>query len=142
MRAVGFRVNGGVEVLEELDLPEPVPAAGQVAVRVAFAGVNFAEIQHRRGEFGTPDGPGGVDVPGLEVAGAVVALGAGVSGLEVGEPIAAYLPAFGGYAEVVTADTRFVRSLRTGAGEADPAEAAGLPCVSRRPLVCSRTPVG
>ncbi|GGS90051.1 quinone oxidoreductase family protein [Streptomyces cinerochromogenes] len=129
MRAVGFRVNGGIEVLEELDLPEPVPAPGQVAVRVAFAGVNFAEIQHRRGEFGTPDGPGGVDVPGLEAAGVVVALGAGVSGLEVGEPVAAYLPAFGGYAEVAAADTRFVRSLRTGAGEADPAEAAGLPCV-------------
>ncbi|MGW0190116.1 quinone oxidoreductase family protein [Streptomyces sp. NPDC003362] len=129
MRAVGFRANGGAEVLEELDLPEPVPGAGQVAVRVAFAGVNFAEIQHRRGEFGAPDGPGGVDVPGLEVAGVVVALGAGVSGLEVGEPIAAYLPGFGGYAEVVSADTRFVRSLRTEAGVADPAEAAGLPCV-------------
>ncbi|MFJ9481634.1 alcohol dehydrogenase catalytic domain-containing protein [Streptomyces mirabilis] len=129
MRAVGFRVNGGVEVLETLDLPDPAPTAGQVTVRVAFAGVNFAEIQHRRGEFGTPDGPGGVDVPGLEVAGTVAALGAGVSGLEVGEPIAAYLPAFGGYSEMVTADTRFVRSLRTGAGEADLAEAAGLPCV-------------
>ncbi|MGW2780337.1 quinone oxidoreductase family protein [Streptomyces populi] len=129
MRAVGFRVNGGVEVLEELDLPEPVPAAGQVVVRVAFAGVNFAEIQHRRGEFGVPDGPGGVDVPGLEVAGTVAALGAGVSGLEVGEPVAAYLPAFGGYAEAVIADTRFVRPLRTSAGEADPAAAAGLPCV-------------
>ncbi|MFE2601774.1 alcohol dehydrogenase catalytic domain-containing protein [Streptomyces mirabilis] len=129
MRAVGFRVNGGVEVLETLDLPDPVPTAGQVTVRVAFAGVNFAEIQHRRGEFGTPEGPGGVDVPGLEVAGTVAALGAGVSGLEVGEPIAAYLPAFGGYSEVVAADTRFVRSLRTGAGEADLTEAAGLPCV-------------
>jgi NADPH2:quinone reductase len=98
-------------------------------VRVAFAGVNFAEIQHRRGEFGAPDGPGGVDVPGLEVAGVVLALGAGVSGLRIGEPVAAYLPDFGGYAEVVTADARFVRSLRTAAGEADPAEAAGLPCV-------------
>ncbi|MEV5313717.1 zinc-binding dehydrogenase [Streptomyces sp. NPDC052610] len=129
MRAVGFRANGGAEVLEELDLPEPVPGAGQVAVRVAFAGVNFAEIQQRRGELGAPDGPGGVDVPGLEVAGVVVALGAGVSGLEVGEPIAAYLPGFGGYAEVVSADTRFVRSLRTEAGVADPAEAAGLPRV-------------
>ncbi|MER5197285.1 quinone oxidoreductase family protein [Streptomyces sp. NPDC002755] len=129
MRAVGFRVNGGTEVLEEFDLPEPVPTAGQVAVRVAFAGVNFAEIQHRRGEFGSPDGPGGVDIPGLEVAGTVMALGTGVTGLEVGEPIAAYLPAFGGYAEVAVADIRFVRSLRTEAGEADPAQAAGLPCV-------------
>ncbi|RAJ31200.1 zinc-binding alcohol dehydrogenase family protein [Kitasatospora sp. SolWspMP-SS2h] len=42
MRTAGFRVNGGVEVLEELDAPEPVPAAGQVTVRVAFAGVDLA----------------------------------------------------------------------------------------------------
>ncbi len=51
-----------------------------------------------------------------------------MSGLEVGEPIAAYLPAFGGYAEVVTADTRFVRSRRTGA-ENRPGQAAGLPAL-------------
>ncbi|MFK0192596.1 alcohol dehydrogenase catalytic domain-containing protein [Kitasatospora sp. NPDC090308] len=129
MRAVGFRVNGGVEVLEELDVPEPVPAAGQVTVRVAFAGVNFAEVQHRRGEFGAPDGPHGVDVPGLEVAGAVSALGPGVTGLSVGEPVAAYLPAFGGYAELAVADARSTRSLQTAAGEVDPAHAAALPCV-------------
>ncbi|MEU1519816.1 zinc-binding dehydrogenase [Streptomyces sp. NPDC005811] len=129
MRAVGFRINGGIEVLEELEVPEPVPAPGQVAVRVAFAGVNFAEIQHRRGEFGAPDGPGGVDIPGLEVSGTVVALGAGVSGPAVGQPVAAYLPAFGGYAETVAVDTRFVRPLHTAAGEADPARAAALPCV-------------
>jgi NADPH:quinone reductase-like Zn-dependent oxidoreductase len=129
MRAVGFRANGGTEVLELLDMPQPVPGPGQVAVKVVFAGVNFAEIQHRRGEFGVPDGPGGADVPGLEVSGTVAALGEGVSGLVVGEPVAAYLPAFGGYAEVTAADTRFVRSLRTSAGEADLDQAAGLPCV-------------
>jgi NADPH2:quinone reductase len=38
-----------------------------VLIEVAYAGVNFAEVQHRRGEFGEPDGPGGYDVPGLEV---------------------------------------------------------------------------
>ncbi|MFC7830887.1 zinc-binding alcohol dehydrogenase family protein [Streptomyces sp. NPDC057375] len=129
MRAVGFRTNGGLEVLEELDRPEPVPGPGQVSIRVAFAGVNFAEIQHRRGEFGPPDGLGGVDVPGLEVSGTIAALGTGASGLEAGEPVAAFLPGFGGYAEVATADVRFVRSLRTEAGEADMAQAAGIPCV-------------
>ncbi len=67
MQAVAFLANGGTEVLEMLEVPEPVPGRGQVAVQVAFAGVNFAEIQHRRGEFGAPDGPGGADVPGLEL---------------------------------------------------------------------------
>jgi NADPH:quinone reductase-like Zn-dependent oxidoreductase len=129
LRAVGLRANGGTDVLELLEVPEPVPGRGQIAVQVAFAGVNFAEIQHRRGEFGGPDGPGGVDVPGLEISGTVTALGEGVTEPEVGEPVAAYLPAFGGYAQVVVADTRFVRSLRTDAGEADLDQAAGLPCV-------------
>lgn len=110
-------------------MPEPAPGPGQVVIRAAFAGVNFAEVQHRRGEFGAPDGPGGVDVPGLEVSGTVAALGAGVTGLSTGEPVAAYLPAMGGYAQAVVADSRFVRSLRTEAGEADLADAAGLPCV-------------
>ncbi|MCZ4125883.1 quinone oxidoreductase family protein [Streptomyces sp. H39-S7] len=50
-------------------------------------------------------------------------------GLAVGEPVAAYLPHFGGYAQTVLADPRFVRSLRTEAGEVDPSQAAAVPCV-------------
>ncbi|MFF5139569.1 alcohol dehydrogenase catalytic domain-containing protein [Streptomyces sp. NPDC013157] len=77
MRAYGFKSNGGPEVLEEIRVPTPRPGPGQVLIEVAYAGVNFAEVQHRRGEFGEPDGPGGYDVPGLEVSGSVATLAAG-----------------------------------------------------------------
>src|SRR5438445_3526063 len=99
MRAYAFQTNGGPEVFEQVELPTPAPSAGQVLIAVAFAGLNFAEVQHRRGEFGGPDGPGGYDVPGLEVSGRVAAVGDGVVGLSGGEQVAAYLPGFGGYAE-------------------------------------------
>lgn len=125
MRAVGFKTNGGPEVLEEITVPEPEPGAGQVLIRVAYAGVNFAEVQHRRGEFDAPAGWQGYDVPGLEVSGTVVGVGDGVAGLEVGEQVAAYLPNFGGYAEFAVADAVFVRPT----GAVSLAQAAGLPCV-------------
>ncbi|MEV6028475.1 zinc-binding dehydrogenase [Streptomyces sp. NPDC052036] len=125
MRAYGFKSNGGTEVLEEIRVPTPAPGPGQVLIEVAYAGVNFAEVQHRRGEFGEPDGPGGYDVPGLEVSGTVVALGSGAPGPPVGEQVAAYLPAFGGYAEFAVADADFVRPVRG----LPLASAAGVPCV-------------
>ncbi|MFD4507201.1 zinc-binding alcohol dehydrogenase family protein [Streptomyces sp. NPDC058457] len=125
MRAYGFKSNGGPEVLEEIQVPAPRPGPGQVLIEVAYAGVNFAEVQHRRGEFGEPGGPGGYDVPGLEVSGTVAALGDGATGPAVGEQVAAYLPAFGGYAEFAVADTDFVRPV----GRLPLAHAAGVPCV-------------
>ncbi|MER6272383.1 zinc-binding dehydrogenase [Streptomyces sp900105755] len=125
MRAYGFKSNGGPEVLEEIQVPTPRPGPGQVLIEVAYAGVNFAEVQHRRGEFGEPDGPGGYDVPGLEVSGTVAALGTGVTERAVGEQVAAYLPAFGGYAEFAVADADFVRPV----GRLPMAVAAGVPCV-------------
>ena len=78
MYAYAFKTNDGPEVFERIDLPIPEPGPGQVLMEVAFAGVNFAEVQHRRGEFGAPDGPGGYDVPGLEASGRIAAIGAGV----------------------------------------------------------------
>ena len=72
MRAVGFDVIGGPEVLRPVELPVPEPGPGQVLVRVAYAGVNYGEVQHRLGDFGAPDGTA---VPGLEVSGEVAALG-------------------------------------------------------------------
>ncbi|WP_405813099.1 alcohol dehydrogenase catalytic domain-containing protein [Streptomyces sp. NBC_01390] len=119
------RTGGLAEILAEIQVPTPVPGPGQVLIEVAYAGVNFAEVQHRRGEFGAPDGPGGYDVPGLEVSGTVAALGSGASGPAVGEQVAAYLPAFGGYAEFAVADTDFVRPV----GGLPLAHAAGVPCV-------------
>jgi NADPH2:quinone reductase len=118
VRAVGFDVNGGPEVLRTVELPVPAPGPGEVLLRVAYAGVNYGEVQHRLGDFGPARG---VTVPGLEVSGEITALGPGVTGLAVGDPVAAYLPEGGGYAEyaVALADFAFPLdgiSLRDGGG--------------------------
>ncbi|MFI0940285.1 zinc-binding alcohol dehydrogenase family protein [Streptomyces sp. NPDC021020] len=123
MHAVGFDVNGGPEVLRPQEVRTPAPGPGQVLIEVAWAGVNYGELQHVLGDFGPPEGPGGVDVPGLEVSGEIAALGSGVSGLAVGDPVAAYLPDGGGYAEYAVAPAEFVFPLdgiplREGGGAA------------------------
>lgn len=120
MRAVGFDVNGGPEVLRPVELPVPEPGPGQVLIQVAYAGVNYGEVQHRLGDFGPPDG---IAVPGLEVSGEIAGLGAGVTGLAIGDPVAAYLPDGGGYAEYAVAPADFAFpldgiSLRDGGGAA------------------------
>lgn len=120
MRAVGFDVIGGPEVLRPVELPVPGPGPGQVLIRVAYAGVNYGEVQHRLGDFGAPDG---IAVPGLEASGEIAALGPGVTGLAVGDPVAAYLPDGGGYAEYALAPAEFAFpldgiSLRDGGGAA------------------------
>ncbi|MEY9863172.1 NADPH2:quinone reductase [Catenulispora sp. GAS73] len=125
MRAHAFKTNGGPEVFESIELPVPGLDDRSVLIEVAFAGVNFAEVQHRRGEFGEPDGPGGYDVPGLEASGCVVAVGDGVTEVRVGEEVAAYLPAFGGYAQFAVTSADFVRPV----GALPLEVAAGVPCV-------------
>jgi NADPH2:quinone reductase len=120
VRAVGFDVNGGPEVLRPVELPVPAPGPGQVLIRVAYAGVNHGEMQHRLGDFGAPDG---IAVPGLEVSGEVAALGPDVTGLACGDLVAAYLPDGGGYAEYAVAPADFAYpldgiSLRDGGGTA------------------------
>jgi NADPH:quinone reductase len=120
VRAVGFDVIGGPEVLRPVQLPVPEPGPGQVLIRVAYAGVNYGEVQHRLGDFGAPDG---IAVPGLEVSGEIAGFGPGVSGLSVGDPVAAYLPDGGGYAEYALAPAEFAFpldgiSLRDGGGAA------------------------
>lgn len=120
MRAVGFDVNGGPEVLRTVELPVPEPGPGEVLIRVAYAGVNYGEVQHRLGDFGAPRG---IDVPGLECSGEVAALGPGVTGLSAGDHVAAYLPSGGGYAEYAVAPADFAfpldgLCLRDGGGAA------------------------
>ncbi|WP_405586078.1 zinc-binding alcohol dehydrogenase family protein [Streptomyces sp. NBC_01190] len=120
MLAVGFDVNGGPEVLRPVELPVPEPGPGQVLIRVAYAGVNYGEMCHRLGDLGAPDG---IDVPGYEVSGEVAALGPGVTGLSCGDPVAAFLPDGGGYAEFAVAPAAFAYpldgiSLRDGGGVA------------------------
>ncbi|WP_042420760.1 quinone oxidoreductase family protein [Streptacidiphilus anmyonensis] len=99
MRAVAFDKLGGPEVLEVVDLPEPEPGEGEVAIEVTWAGVNFADAKARSAGYRVDALP---FRPGLEVSGTVRALGAGVTGLAVGQRVFAMLNGRG-YAETVVA---------------------------------------
>jgi len=87
---------GPPEVLTLAARPDPVPAAGEMLIEVAAAGVNRPDVIQRYGKYPPP--PGASDIPGLEVAGVVAALGPGVTGWSTGEAVCA-LVAGGGYAE-------------------------------------------
>ena len=98
MRAVVVTEPGAPDVLRVEDVPEPGPGPGEVLVDVVAAGVNRADLMQRQGHYPPP--PGASEILGLEVSGHVAALGAGVTGLQVGQPCVALL-AGGGYAERV-----------------------------------------
>ena len=100
MRAVEISKPGPPEVLKAVERPDPMPAAGEVRIRVAAAGVNRPDVLQRRGAYPPP--PGASDLPGLEVAGEIDMLGSGVSEWHVGDRVCALL-AGGGYATVCTA---------------------------------------
>jgi NADPH2:quinone reductase len=96
MKVVEISQFGPPEVLTVVERPDPVPAAGEILIDVAAAGINRPDVIQRLGKYPPP--PGASDIPGLEVAGVVAALGADVGGWSVGDPICALL-AGGGYAE-------------------------------------------
>ena len=98
MRAVVITEPGGPEVLEWREVPDPVPAYGEVLVRVAASAVNRADLLQRQGLYPPPRG--GSAYPGLECSGTVAALGDGVTGWSVGDTCTALLSG-GGYAELV-----------------------------------------
>ncbi len=98
MTAVEIAQPGGPEVLTPVSRPVPEPGAGQVLIKVAYAGVNRPDALQRAGAYAPP--PGASDLPGLEASGEVTALGEGVSDLAVGDQVCALLPG-GGYAEYV-----------------------------------------
>jgi NADPH:quinone reductase-like Zn-dependent oxidoreductase len=96
MRAIVLDRHGGPEVLRVCDVPDPVPGAGQVRVRVEAIGVNYAEVLSRKGLYGwAPPMP---YTPGMEAAGTIDALGAGVEGRAVGERVIVGAQ-YGAYAE-------------------------------------------
>jgi NADPH2:quinone reductase len=125
MRAVVVTTYGGPDVLQLRDLPEPQAGPGQVVIRVAYAGVNYAEIMGRRGDYHATSLP---FTPGLEVAGVISAIGEGVAGLRVGQPVAAFTGA-GGYAELAVASAALTFPLDTIALPVDLAQAAAYPTI-------------
>ena len=96
MQAAGFDAPGGPEVLRLIELPVPSPAPGEVLVKVAYAGVNRPDVIQRQGFYPPP--PGASPIPGLEIAGEVVALGEGADPMLLGRQVCA-LVSGGGYAE-------------------------------------------
>jgi NADPH:quinone reductase-like Zn-dependent oxidoreductase len=98
MRQVVTTRNGGVEVLEVQNAPDPKPARGEVAIAVRAAGLNFADILARQGLY--PDGPKKPCVMGYEVAGVVEQVGEGVDRALLGKPVVA-MTRFRGQAEKV-----------------------------------------
>ena len=95
MNAITIARAGGPEVLEPVTRPVPQPAAGQVLIKVAYAGINRHDCGQRIRGFGPL---GATDIPGLEVAGEVVAIGAGVTRWKTGDAVCA-LTNGGGYAQ-------------------------------------------
>jgi putative PIG3 family NAD(P)H quinone oxidoreductase len=91
---------GGPDVLRVVERPDPVPAPGEVLIRVAAAGVNRPDLMQRRGTYPPP--PGASDIQGLEVAGTVVRVGDGVTAWKEGDAVCA-LVAGGGYASMCVA---------------------------------------
>ncbi|KHQ53224.1 NAD(P)H-quinone oxidoreductase [Mameliella alba] len=121
MRAIEITEPGGPEVLKPTTRPMPQPAAGQVVLKVAYAGVNRPDALQRAGSYAPP--PGASDLPGLEASGEVVALGAGVDSLSLGDKVCALLPG-GGYAEYVATPAAHCLPVPQGM---DMKEAACLP---------------
>lgn len=121
MTAISITTHGGPEVLVPGLRPTPVPAPGEVLVKVEAAGVNRPDVMQRKGLYPPP--PGASEIPGLEIAGTIVALGADVTSLKVGERICALVTG-GGYAEYCTAPAETALPIPEGLSAI---EAAALP---------------
>lgn len=100
MTAIDPAAPGGPEVLVAVERPVPRPGAGEVLIKVAAAGVNRPDVLQRKGAYPPP--PGAPSIPGLEIAGEVVAVGDGVDTAQIGQQVCALI-AGGGYAEYAAA---------------------------------------
>ena len=121
MRAIEITAHGKPEVLKPGTRPVPQPQPGEVLVRVAAAGVNRPDVLQRMGLYPVP--PGASDIPGLEIAGTVAAVGAGVTAWKPGDALCALVQG-GGYAEYCTAPVPQCLPIPKGLS---PVEAASLP---------------
>ena len=121
MTVIAIRAPGGPEVLVPQERPMPSPGTGEILVKVAGAGVNRPDVMQRLGLYPPP--PGTTDIPGLEIAGEVVALGAGVERWNVGERVCA-LVVGGGYADYCLAHETHALPIPAGLSMI---EAAAIP---------------
>jgi putative PIG3 family NAD(P)H quinone oxidoreductase len=121
VKAVVATTPGGPEVLSLVDLPDPQPGPGEVAIAIVASAVNRADLLQRQGHYAPP--PGASDVLGLECSGTIAAVGEGVSGWSVGDECCALL-AGGGYAGRVVCAAGQVMPVPAGVSLVD---AAALP---------------
>ncbi len=124
MKAIEISSPGGPEALRLVERPDPVAGSGEVLIRVAASGVNRPDVLQRKGAYPPP--PGASDLPGLEVAGTIVAgdqSAMSAQGLNVGDAVCA-LVSGGGYAELCVAPAAQCLPVPQGLGLV---EAASLP---------------
>ena len=121
MKAIEISRPGGPEVLVPVDRPIPQPGPGEVLIKVAAAGINRPDVFQRAGNYPPP--PGASDLPGLEVAGEIVAGDPAAAGFKTGDRVCA-LVAGGGYAEYCVAPAQQCLPIPSGLADV---EAAGLP---------------
>lgn len=111
MLAMEISEPGGPDVLKPASVPVPVPAYGQIIIRVAYAGVNRPDALQRAGAYAPP--PSASPLPGLEASGTVVAMGQGVARWQIGDKVTALLPG-GGYAEYVATSASHALAIPDG----------------------------
>ncbi len=121
MTAIEITEPGGPEVLRPGTRPMPMPGAGEVLIKVAAAGINRPDVMQRQGAYPPP--PGASDIPGLEVAGTVAAVGLGVNHTKLGDAVCALVTG-GGYATYCVAPEPQCLPVPQGLSMA---EAAALP---------------
>lgn len=109
MKAITFEQFGPAEVLKLAEVPEPTLRPHDLLVRTRAAGVNRADLTHRRGGYGRPDF-GDSTLMGLEIAGDVIAVGAEVSGFNIGDRVMGIVGG-GAYAEVARIDYRMAMPI-------------------------------
>lgn len=124
MQAIAIQAYGAPEMLQLTTCPDPVAGSGEVLIRVAASGINRPDVLQRKGHYPVP--PGASELPGLEVAGEIVAGDAEAmaeAGLQLGDKVCA-LVAGGGYAELCVAPAAQCLPVPTGL---DMVQAASLP---------------
>lgn len=121
MTAIAIDGKGGPEVLVRREITRPEPGPGQVLIAVAYAGVNRPDVLQRQGLYPAPKGHS--EIPGLEVAGRIAAVGPGATRFAVGDPVMALVNG-GGYAQYCLAEEPACLAVPAGLSLA---EAAAIP---------------